>query len=109
MPRSVEHIVAIHQLAAERRQQGRPVWAETLDVSDVFHDDELSFEERRDAIVAVLKASRWYRKADQHAFDGVVDIVNDHLAYAENADEFDAWWDELYDLADYDRVWIKTR
>lgn len=109
MPRSVEHLVAVHALATQRRRQRKPVWAHQLDLSGVFHDDALTFEQRRDAIVAIIKASRWYRRADRNQLDGVVDIVDDHLAYAETADEFDDRWDELYDLAGYERVWIKTR
>lgn len=108
MPRTPDHLVAVHQLAAERRKAGKPVWAETVDLSHVFHDEALTFEQRRDAIVARLKASRWFKNADPHRFDGVYEIINDHLAYAENQDEFNGWWDELYDHADYDRVWFKT-
>ncbi|MFD6400753.1 hypothetical protein [Nocardia sp. NPDC060249] len=109
MPRTVDRIVATHQLAQERRRTGRPVWAEKIDLSDVFRDPAMTFIERRDAIVARLKQSRWFKDADPHEFDGVHDIVDEHLAEAENTDEWDAWWDELYDLADYARVWIGTR
>lgn len=109
MARSVEHLVAVHQLVVERRDIGKPAWARTIDLSRVFHDETLSFEERRDALVRRLKASRWFREADQAEFDGVYDIVTDHLAYAEDSEEWDDWWDELYDLADFDRVWIKTQ
>ncbi|WP_043598935.1 hypothetical protein [Nocardia otitidiscaviarum] len=108
MPRTIDHIVATHQLAADRRRQGRPIWDETIDVSDVFHNEDMSFEEIRDVVVAKIKASRWYRKADPHDFNGVREITDDHLAHADDVDEFDGWWDELYDLADYARVWIKT-
>lgn len=108
MPRTVEHIVATHRLAAERRASGKPVWDETIDVSEVYRDESLTFEERRDRIVAILKRSRWYRNADPHRFDGVHEIIDDHLPYAETYAEFNGWWDELYDHADYDRVWIRT-
>ncbi|NKY60426.1 hypothetical protein [Nocardia flavorosea] len=106
MPRTVDHIVATHQLAAERRKAGKPIWDETIDVSRVWNDDDLSFEEKRDAIVAQFKRSRWFRDDDE--FGRVREIVDEEIAYAEDVDEFDGWWDELYDLADYDRIWIKT-
>lgn len=109
MPRTVEHIAAVHELATERRRAGKPVWSNEIDLSGVFHNAEVTFEQRRDAIVARLKASRWYRESDPEIGGSVAEIIRDHLAYAEDTDEFDAWWDELYDHADYDRVWLKTR
>jgi hypothetical protein len=66
----------------------------------------MTFEERRDAIVAVLRGSAWLKGYDE--FDWVPEIV-DNLADASDADEFDGWWDELYDMADTDRVWIAIR
>ena len=76
-------------------------------LADVFHNDDLTFIEKRDAIVARIKATRWHKDADPHEFDGLVDIV-ENLATEESADDFDYWWGELYDLADRDRVWIET-
>jgi hypothetical protein len=107
MPRTVDHIVAAHQLAAERRTSGRPVWDETVDVSDVWRDDALSFERRRDAIVAKLKASHWYQRDGADEGDELNEVVWS-LAEADDADCFDHHWDELYDLADYACIWIKT-
>lgn len=109
MPRTVDHIVAVHDLATERRRAGKPVWAHEIDLSGVFHNDEMTFTQRRDAIVARLMTSSWYRESDPEVSGTVAEIIRDQLAYAEDTDEFDAWWDELYDDADYDRVWIKTR
>lgn len=109
MPRTIDHLVATHELARERRAAGKPIWAHTVDVSRVFHNEDLTFAQRRDGIVAALRGSSWYRQADPDDCDGVRELVDDHLAYAETGDEFDGPWDELYDLADVDRVWIKTR
>lgn len=102
MPRTVDHIVATHRLAAERRKAGKPIWDETIDLTHVWDDDDLSFEEKRDAIVARLKTSRWFKNDPQP--QAIVDV----LAQTENVDEFDGWFDELYDHADYARIWIKT-
>jgi hypothetical protein len=104
---TVEHKVAMYQLATGRRKAGLPVWAHTIDVSYVFHNDELSFEDKRAEIVAVIKRSRWYKDQDPATFDGLVDLV-DNLE-TDDADSFDYWWNEIYDIADYDRVWIKTQ
>jgi hypothetical protein len=68
--RTVEGIVHAHQLATERRRQGKPIWAGRLNVGDLFHNDGLTFIEKRDAIVARIKATRWYKDADPHQWDG---------------------------------------
>jgi hypothetical protein len=108
MPRTADHIVATHQITRQRIADGLPVWGGSIDVSDVFHNDALTFEQRRDAIAKRLKVSPWYVNADVAEFDGVHDVVND-LADSEDQEEFNGWWDELYDLADIDRVHIRTR
>lgn len=108
MPRTADHIVHTHQIARQRVADGLPVWAHRVDVSDVFHNERMTFEQRRDTIANRLKNTRWYQDADQAEFNGVYDTVNE-LGNAEDVEEFDGWWDELYDLADIDRVWIKTR
>lgn len=105
MPRTVEHIVETHRLASERRAAGKPIWDYTIDLSSVFHSDDMSFEQKRDAIVRILRASRWIKDLDE--FDNAVQAVNE-LANAEDTEEFDSWFDELYDCADVDRAWIKT-
>jgi hypothetical protein len=104
MPRTVDHIVATHHLAQERRDAGLPIWDRKLNVADVFRNDEMSFEERRDAVVARIRRSGWIETGNwnlSHLVDG--------LASAEAVEEFDGWWDEIYDEADADRVWIETR
>jgi hypothetical protein len=106
MPDSVEHRVEMFRLARERLAAGLPVWDKTLDMRDVFHNDAITFEERRDAIVRRLRSSAWLKGRDE--FDRLVEVV-DNLADAEDTTEFNGWWSELYDLADYERVWIKTR
>lgn len=109
MPRTADHIAAVHRIARARVKAGKPVWAEEVDLSAVFRNDTLAFVDWRDAVVQELKATRWYRNADPHDLDGVREIIEYHLAHAEDREEFDGWWDELYDHADYDRVWITTR
>jgi alkylation response protein AidB-like acyl-CoA dehydrogenase len=107
MPRTADHIVATHRIARRRVAEGKSVWSRRIDVSDVFHSETLTFEERRNAIVKRLKNTGWYQQADPAEFDGVHDVINE-LGGAEDAEEFDGWWDELYDLADHDRVYIRT-
>ena len=107
MPDTADHRADMFMLARSRIKAGLPSWAGKLDVSDVFHNDDLTFIEKRDAIVARIKATRWYKNADPHEFDGLHDVV-ENLATEETADDFDYWWDQLYDIADVDRIWINT-
>lgn len=83
------------------------VWVETINVRDVFHNDDMTFEEIRDTIARRLRASTWIRDRDQDGFDELGEIV-DNIADAATVSEFDGWWAELYDHADRDRIWIAT-
>ncbi|MEV0830853.1 hypothetical protein [Nonomuraea rubra] len=103
MPNTVEHKVEMFMLARERRAQGKPVWDRTIRIGHVWRNENMTFTERRDAVVRILRASPWVKDRDE--FDQLVEVV-DNLAEAEDAEEFDGWWDELYDHADGDRVWI---
>lgn len=108
MPRDIDHIVATHQIAQERRSAGKPVWAHTLDLRDVYHSDEPTFTERRDAIVRRIKASRWYTNRDAAGFDEFGELI-ENLAAADDQAEFNEYFDAVYDQADCDRVWIQTQ
>lgn len=103
MPRTADHIGGVHALAAGLRKAGKPIWAHRVNVADIWNDDDLAFEQKRDGIAARLKASSWLKGRDE--FDAVV-IAVEGLEQAEDYDEFNGWWDELYDHADFDRVWI---
>lgn len=107
MSTSVEHKLAMHDLARSRIAAGQPVWVSTIRIGDVWKNETLTFTERRDAIVARIKATLWYRNADE--FSQLHEIV-ENLAEAADGDEWDGWWDDFYDEADYARVWIdRTR
>ena len=106
MPQTVEHKVEMARIARKRIAAGKPVWDRKINLSGVFHNTDMSFEERRDAIVRILRASTWIKGLDE--FDNAMEAL-DGLADAEDTEEFDGWFDELYDCADADRVWITTR
>lgn len=103
MPRTVEHIVQTHRIARQRRAAGQPIWQHKIMLGDIWRTEELSFEQRRDRIVARIRSSPWL--AGRDCADPLVELVED-LAHAETVEEFDYWWDTLYDHADIDRVWI---
>lgn len=106
MPRDIESIVESHRVARELRAAGKPIWNETVDAR-ALHNDDLPLHERFRLVAENIKASRWYKNRDQSGFDEFGEFVED-LAQAETAEEFDEFWDLIYDKADTDRVWIKT-
>jgi hypothetical protein len=84
-----------------------PHWEYHINIADVWRNDALTFEQRSDAIVARVRANRWFSERNQGGFDELGDVVS-NLADAADANEFDEWWSELYDQADRDRAWIAT-
>lgn len=78
-------------------------WRTKINVSDVFHNDELTLAQKASSIANRLRAKF---PAD--------DELDDLLFELEEAGEhnstsyFDAVWDGVYDWADAKRVWIET-
>lgn len=106
MPRTADHIAATHTAAARLRAAGKPIWAHHISLVDIWKNEAMTFEARRDAVVARLRASGWLKDRDPEDQDDEVMEIVWHLGDAPDADEFDGWWDDLYDHADADRVWI---
>ncbi len=105
MPDTADHRVEMHRLASQRRTEGKPIWDRKIDLKDVFHNDAMTFEEKRDAIVGRIRASGWLDGRGE--FDELVMFVEE-LADTDNLEWFDSVWDHIYDIADRDRVWIGT-
>lgn len=82
-----------------------PSWTHTINLATVFHDEGQTFEQLRDAIVTHIKRSTAY--IDE--FDDVVDAIVEALAQTCNTGEFNELWDEFYDWADDNRVWVSTQ
>lgn len=78
-------------------------WKYTLRLGDLFHNDALTFEEKRDRMVARMKAQPWWNKFDDETWLG------HDLATAADVDEWDEYWDLFYDWADTERIWVETR
>lgn len=102
MSQSMDHLVETHRIAQKRRAAGLPIWDRQIDLRHIWQNEALSFEQRRDAIAAMLRRSPWVK--DRTDLQELVD----ELADAETGDDFDVPWDALYDEADLDRVWIAT-
>ena len=79
------------------------VWLGTLELGDVFHDENVPFEQRRDEIVKRIKAADWYEPEDL-SLSGVLD----DLATSPDVAAFDLSWDEFYGWADDARIWVET-
>src|SRR5690242_5116817 len=106
MPATPEHTAQVHQLVEERLQAGKPVWDHTIDLTSVFHDTAAPFTDWRDSVIAILRASAWVKDTEDSS---LLSQAMDGLTYARDLEEFNKWWDVVYDLADYDRVQITTR
>ena len=86
-------------------------WQYKLDVSDLFHDEDLSFEQRRDGVVGRLRAAPFYEDDPirWNADTEELYLVVDELADTDDEDYFDSVWNALYDWCDVDkRVWLNT-
>jgi hypothetical protein len=106
MPDTAEHRADMHRLSRERLAVGKPSWEHHVSLEDVFHNDSLTFEQKRDTIIARIRANAWFKDYDE--FDDLPQFVEE-LADTEDNAAFNAVWGEIYDIADADRVWIATR
>jgi hypothetical protein len=77
-------------------------WRRRIDLRGVLEDETSTFEEIRDEVVRRLRGSRWPEECEPAA--GLVD----ELSETQSAEDFDFVWDELYDVADGERVWLAT-
>lgn len=78
-------------------------WKHTFDLRDIWKNDDLTFEQRRDAITSRMREQPWFPR-----FEADTGLVAD-LADAQDVDDWDYWWDEFYDWADNGkRVWVRT-
>lgn len=112
MPRTIESIVDNHNAATERRKAGKPVWDRHLRITHLIGDGDSteSVQKAGREIAAILKTSAWL-KADQEEHgerlgDGEVKMAAEEFEDITDLDHFNAVLDNLYDLADADRVWI---
>lgn len=77
-------------------------WRMTLNVRDVFYDDDLTTAAKAQAIAARIRIHPWARENDY-----VRDLA-DELAEQTDTHGFDVVWHAIYDEADADRVWVAT-
>lgn len=115
---SVEHKVQMHNLAQERRRQGRPVWQYTVRgfkaALESYDEDADNFIAVRDAVVNSIKASKWYRDSDEfgdlhEVIDELTDVGHPDIDWDDDYNHerhFNDCLAQIYDLADWDRAWL---
>lgn len=126
MPRTVEHIVACHQVASARRSAGRPVWGVRIDVKAIIHEDQSNVTPEHISSICQRIAALIRRKAPKTYFDiGHEDFDFDFVDAIEameqcsvealaqdrsngvDADQmFNDWMEVIYDWADVNRIWL---
>lgn len=52
-------------------------WLLSIDLGDVFHNGEMTFQERRDSIVARLRESAWFRDDKESDVAALVEELSD--------------------------------
>lgn len=61
-----------------------------------------------------LRAQTWFESVDEDTWGGLEEIADAPgenlatMAPEDRAAEFDAWWSDFYDIADRERIWVKT-
>lgn len=86
-------------------------WRLKIDVSVPFHDEDLSLEDKTKVIDKIIRQSGWIEmKTGEEESDDFVALLEELLIYAEENDR-DLWnvvWNQIYDHADEDRVWLNV-
>lgn len=82
---------------------GTAAWKHKVDVSDIFRNEDLYFEQRRDQIVERLRKSRAIKEETDNGQE--LELLVDELAETDDVPYFDMVWHAIYDLAD-DRKWL---
>jgi len=92
-----------------------PTWDATLSLKDFYHDDELSIAEKAEKVSNVIRAKfANVLDNDKDNFDEDLDsLAADFRRISAHdrvtANHFDNIMSDLYDWADWNRVWIETR
>lgn len=89
-------------------------WIYTFDVSDLWRNDDLDIVEKGREIAARLRARPWFAKVDADVWGGLDEVATalesdlTDLPEGEAIAEFNGWWDQLYDIADRESIWVRT-
>lgn len=84
-------------------------WIYTFDIKDDWrkaYNKEISAKKFAEVIVEKIKNAVFYSEKD----NGLNDIIRDFqdLREHDDFDDFDTVWDDFYNWADKNRVWVRT-
>ena len=93
-------------------------WRLTIDIQQLWNSESNIFdadyteEEFNQFKTKLLKKLKLYTTKinsvlDKEAVFEYEGLLN-HIEFSEDLDEFNGVWDDLYDFADYNNIWIKT-
>lgn len=68
----------------------------------------MSLAEKNTALTTRIKTSRWFESIDDAYFiQETLDSMEEAAGDGET-EEWDCYWNELYDVFDAERIWVKT-
>lgn len=108
MPRTDESIVENYRVTRALCKQGKPIWRFEVHIRKYLNGEYDAVPAGRE-IARTIRSSRWF--VDDSEIDELADffdeIETDWVNYYDNpTGRLNALLDELYDLADRERVWI---
>ena len=74
-----------------------------LDLADLWYDEDLTFEQKRDAIVARIGAATWYNESD---FE--LDWIYQSLQISKNVPQFSLSWNPFMAYARKHNIRVRT-
>lgn len=125
MPRTIDHILATHQLAASLRKEGKPIWNKTIDIGSIIREKrDASPEQIADVGQRIAKKLRSGLPAnllDETSDDYDEDIAtpieicenytagelaNDRERGLDILADLNGQIEAIYDWADKHRIWL---
>jgi len=126
MPRTVEHIVACHQHAAELRAAGKRIWNGTVNVKQLLAGDKSNVSpeyiadlaQRLGALLRSQMPRKFFDVTDEaysFDFEEVVEMLEGCTVESLAEDlrngcdaqmMFNGWLEQVYDFADRNRIWM---
>lgn len=83
-------------------------WKHKLNLTDVFHNDEVTLTDKTNTIIRRIKKAPWYEEANYNEeLEEILEELND-AAEDNDLHQWDSAWAAFYDIADADRIWVKT-
>lgn len=91
------------------------IWRHQIRLGDIWNNDDLTLEQKRDRIVERVECETWYQEAVANPTarpDGLdysdyeIESIIYDLKHSEGEDGFNSIWHEFYDYCDEHRIWV---